>query len=607
MTADIIDRSTPPDTGVKRRALIALVGLPVLALEINMAATQFVAHRLNYHPALGDHIGGVYLPWKWIEWQNATWASSNSATFDLLQAGLFGFGALLCLGFITAARFSGRAKPVRHEGVHGTARFGGEPELREAGLLPAIPGAPHEGVYCGAWPDKNGDLDYLMHDGPEHMIAMWPLRSGKLVSLVIPTLTTWRHSAVVYDEKGEIWESTAGWRAAEGCNKVLRWEPGATDNTVSFNFFTEVRIGTDHEFADVANIMAMVADPKGAGLEGHWDPSAAKTLNGVVLHTLYQQRALGRVATMTDVLNALDNPDQNATALYRAMATNTHANGQRHQIIAQIGQSMANKDIREMSGIHSTASRMLEVFMDPIVARNTSRSDFTINGLMNDDAPVSLYIVTRGNDKLRLRPLVRLFITMMFNKLLSADMKYVNGQAAPPHKYRLLALIDEFASLRRMETVQESMSKCAGYGIKVFLLCQDREQIINEYGQNENITSMCHIKLGVAPTNYKTAEWWSHLSGQSTVVVEEVSESRQAGSTKKNTSKSFRTVARPLMTPDEVMRVKAPRKGADGKIVEAGQVMIHVAGQPMILAEQSLYFLDPEFQRRVAFNAPRMP
>jgi type IV secretion system protein VirD4 len=507
---------------------------------------------------------------------------------------------------VGAARRAGKHKAKRHEGVHGTARFGGEPELREAGLLPATPGESHEGVYCGAWPDKRGDLDYLMHDGPEHMIAMWPLRSGKLVSLVIPTLTSWRHSAVIYDEKGEIWESTAGWRHAEGGNRVLRWEPGAEDNTVSFNFFSEVRIGTDHEFADVSNIMAMVADPKGAGLESYWDAAAAKTLNGVVLHILYTKRAVGRVGTMTDVLAALDNPDQNATALYKDMARNAHENGQRHQIIAQIGKSMENKDIREMSGIHSTASKMLEVFTDPIVARNTSRSDFKIHDLMNDATPLSLYIVTRGNDKLRLRPLVRLFITMMFNKLLSADMQYVNGQAAPPHRHRLLALFDEFASLRRMETVQESMSKCAGYGIKVFLLCQDREQIINEYGQNENITSMCHIKLGVAPTNYKTAEWWSHLSGQSTVVVEDVSESRQDGSTKKNTSRTFRTVARPLLTPDEVMRVKAPRKGGDGKIKEAGQVMIHVAGQPMFLAEQSLYFLDPEFQRRVAFNAPRM-
>ena len=76
-----------------------------------------------------------------------------------------------------------------------------------------------------------------MHDGPEHMIAMWPLRSGKLVSLVIPTLTTWRHSAVVYDEKGEIWESTAGWRGRKAGWLALAGYAAFWFNFVGVNLF----------------------------------------------------------------------------------------------------------------------------------------------------------------------------------------------------------------------------------------------------------------------------------------------------------------------------------------------------------------------------------
>ncbi len=38
-----------------------------------------------------------------------------------------------------------------------------------------------------------GSLDarYLRHDGPEHVIAFAPTRSGKGVGLVIPTLLSW--------------------------------------------------------------------------------------------------------------------------------------------------------------------------------------------------------------------------------------------------------------------------------------------------------------------------------------------------------------------------------------------------------------------------------
>ena len=37
-----------------------------------------------------------------------------------------------------------------------------------------------------------------------------PTRSGKGVGLVVPTLLTWPHSAVILDIKGENWQLTAG-------------------------------------------------------------------------------------------------------------------------------------------------------------------------------------------------------------------------------------------------------------------------------------------------------------------------------------------------------------------------------------------------------------
>jgi type IV secretion system protein VirD4 len=607
---------------VKRRFLIAVIGLSVLTLVVNVAATQFLAWGLHYHPALGEPlIGNIYPPWRWLEWRAVgpglvisapslydpgLSGLSYSLVFAFLDMGLYGGGALLTLLLLGAVSQSSRRKPVKHEDVHGTARFGTDADLRHAGLLPE-PEGRSEGVYCGAWPDKRGTLHYLRHNGAEHVLALGPIRSGKLVGLVIPTLTTWPHSAVVYDEKGEIFEATSGWRASEGQNRVLRWEPGALEGTISFNFLGEVRLGTEYEFRDVSNVMEMVVDPEGAGLSDHWKPSAAVTLNGVALHVCYERQAMGQTASLGDVLHALNDPNRGRDLLYDAMRTNKHLGGQPHPQIAAVGQDMMNKDVRERSGIHSTASLMLRLFRDPIVAANTARSDFRLDELMNAADPATLYVVTRGEDKLRLRPLVRLFLTMMFNRLLSADMRYENGQPVSPHRHRLLVLVDEFASLRRMEAVQEAMSKCAGYGIKVYLLVQDREQLIAEYGQNETITSHCHIKAAYAPTNYHTAEWLSDLSGNATVVVEDVTESGSPGSMKKNTSRSYRTVSRPLITPDEVMRLKAPRKDGDGKIVEAGQVLIFAAGSPPVLAVQSLFFRDPEFLRRVSIPTPSTP
>jgi type IV secretion system protein VirD4 len=81
-----------------------------------------------------------------------------------------------------------------------------------------------------------------------------PTRSGKGVGLVVPTLLSWPHSAFVTDLKGELWSLTAGWRSAGARNRVLRFEPAALTGTVRWNPLDEIRLGSEHEVADVQNL-----------------------------------------------------------------------------------------------------------------------------------------------------------------------------------------------------------------------------------------------------------------------------------------------------------------------------------------------------------------
>jgi type IV secretory pathway TraG/TraD family ATPase VirD4 len=85
-----------------------------------------------------------------------------------------------------------------------------------------------------------------------------------------------------------------------------------------------------------------------------------------------------------------------------------HQQGIAHERIASAAQAMLNKSEEERSGILSTALAFLGLYADPIVARNTSTSDFRIADLMQGDHPMSLYIVVPDSDRLRLKPLTRL-------------------------------------------------------------------------------------------------------------------------------------------------------------------------------------------------------
>jgi type IV secretion system protein VirD4 len=79
-------------------------------------------------------------------------------------------------------------------------------------------------------------------------------------------------------------------------------------------------------------------------------------------------------------------------------------------------------------------------------------------------------------------------------------------------------------------------------------------------------------------------------------VKEQITTSRRGWST--NVSRSTHEVSRPLLTPDEAMRMKGARNNAQGMIAEPGNMVIYVASHPAIMGLQPLYFRDSELARR---------
>ena len=146
------------------RALWLLV--PVLLGST--AATQTLAHLLNYHPSLGLNLCHVYPPWSYFVW-SYFWRQTNPPIF----AQAFGVGVMVALvSFVILAVAFTRGFRVNPY-LHGSARWADESDIKAAGLL------NNDGVYVGAWRDKRGTIRYLRHNGPEHILCYAPTRSGK--------------------------------------------------------------------------------------------------------------------------------------------------------------------------------------------------------------------------------------------------------------------------------------------------------------------------------------------------------------------------------------------------------------------------------------------
>ena len=598
------------EVSASRVRLTAFIAFAVYILTVNAGITQWLASRLHYHSALGGRpMLGLYPPFAWLGWQR--WYSAASESFNIAYIALL---ILIFAGIVTCVIGIGvRLRSAKQNaGVHGTAHWASIEEIRQTTLLPQ-PGQKGKGVYVGGWTDpKTKKLHYLRHDGPEHVAAIAPTRSGKGVTLVIPTALSWPGSMLVNDMKGEIHALTSGWRSTEGGNVVLKFDPAAESGSVSFNPLEEIRVGGLTEVGEAQNIANIIMDPDGKGLESHWQKTGGEFLVGLILYQLYLARAKGQTAALSDLAFAIKNPAMPVEKLYNAMLgnkldeANHYGFDQLHPTIAGAGRGMLDKPEEERGSVLSTVASYLSLYDDPIVRRNTSRSDFRIHDLMNADKPVTLYIIVSADDQDRMRPLMRLIITQVVRVLLRDPMKMKDGRQVTPHKHRLLMLLDEFPALGKLEVFKDSLGYIAGYGIKAYLIMQDIAQLWSAYGKDETITSNCHIRTAFAPNKVETAEWLSKLTGTMTELKWQITESgKRFAAIADQFQRSGMETSRPLMTPDEAMRLRAPVRGPDGStIITPGDLLVCVAGHAPIHGTQSLFFRDPTFLARSRIEAP---
>jgi type IV secretion system protein VirD4 len=507
------------------------------------------------------------------------------------------------------------------EDIHGSSRFATAGDIEETGLLET-----GSGVYVGGWRDRSTRrLHYLQHDGPEHVLAFAPSRSGKGVSLVIPTLLAWEESAVVYDIKGENWAKTAGYRAMRG-HLCCRFSPVESAGGTRFNPLAELRLFTDRDVSDAQNmveIIVPVEESKNAE-EEYFRKTAASLLTGMILHVCYEAAREGRTACMAGLSQLFTRPGRTFAETLEDLLNFEHDPGNAHgwqtptgeattthPCVREKAQEMLDKaeSEKEFIGVVSTAKTALSLFSDPLVARNTAVSDFRIDDLVNLSRPISLYIVIPAPDKARLRPLIKLIFTLIVNRL--CEKMVFHGTEVLRSKHRLLLLIDEFPSLKRMELFADALSYMAGYGLKAYLITQDIRQIVEAYGPNESIVSNCHVRIAFAPNQQDTAELLSKMTGMATVqkAAYMFSGSRLAPLLN-HVNASVDLVQRPLMTPDEVSRLRPPKKRGKGdkeRIVKPGQMLIFVGGHHPILGTQMLYFFDPVLKARAALPPPVEP
>ena len=549
--------------------LIGQVSLVLITLIAGIwFATQWAAAQLGYQIRLGAPCTQwfgvpIYYPWRLFQW----WFVYDAYAPQIFRrAGTIAASSGLLATTVAVIASVWRSRQAKLATTYGSARWASAGEVAKAGL------AGTSGCFLG----KLGN-DYLRHDGPEHILTFAPTRSGKGTGLVVPTLLSWPHSAVIHDIKGENWQLTSGWRSK--FSHCLYFNP--TDaRSARYNAMLEVRRGI-HEVRDAQNIADILVDPEGM-LErrNHWEKTSHSLLVGGILHVLYAEAD----KTLAGVANFFSDPARDFRQSLWIMMKTPHLGDQPHPVVAAAAREVLNKSENEASGVLSTAMSFLGLYRDPTVAHVTGACDWRIMDLVDADHPVSLYLVIPPSDISRTKPLIRLMLNQIGRRL-TESLTVRDGAA---DRRRLLLLLDEFPALGRLDFFESALAFMAGYGLRSFLIAQSLNQIERAYGPNNSILDNCHLRICFSSNDERTAKRVSDALGTATELR---AQRNYAGHRLSpwlgHLMISRQETARPLLTPGEIMQLPAEEE------------IVMVSGHPPVRAQKLRFFDDQNFTERV--------
>lgn len=478
------------------------------------------------------------------------------------------YGLLFCVAFglILYARSHHEAPPAPLAGSHGSARWGVPRDLiRPTGLILGRAGR-----------------HLLRYEGEGHVLTVAPTGSGKGVSAVIPNLLAYPGSVVVVDLKGENHAVTAARRRQMGDVVILDPFSIRDGESAAFNPLSLIDPESDLCDADAATLAFLLVLPATEGEAVFWDEEAAALLAGLILYVAAHEEPERRhLGTVRAHLTA-------SPADWAALLTRMESSEEAHGLIARAAHRLRQKADRERSGVVSTAQRHTHFLDSPAILRTLDHSSFHLAQLKGPK-PLSLYLVM---------PPERLGSHGRWLRLIAGSA--IQAMLRTPNRgpERVLFLLDEFAQLGRLQPLEQALTLLRGFGVRLWVLVQDLAQVRATYGQKaDSILANTAVLQAFGTNDVQTAEYLSKRTGQATVITS--SENRSKGQNfnrmilpthQRGTAQSSSESGRPLLTPDEVMRL------------DPWEELLFLSGRDPLLVERADYLHDAPFEGLFAPN-----
>jgi type IV secretion system protein VirD4 len=357
-------------------------------------------------------------------------------------------------------------------------------------------------------------------------LIVGPTRSGKGL-LAVCQLLTWKHSVIVNDIKGELFQQTAGYRKQLGPVFVL--------------------------------------DPTGVG--HRYDPLQGKqtedALYSAATHLLFQadegagqiftQRA---IAMLSGIFAAARREKIPALAYARLMlhAGLTACVERLHTVHPELATlfldtsfQTANLADRFLVSSFGTLTARMRPLLTETVIRSLAHSDISPEEMMTGERPVTVYMRWKEQDLLALSPLVRLLWGSLIDELV-ATYDQREGRGCNP----VLLLIDE-AGRTAIPSLSDHATTVVGRGIQIWLAVQSLSQLEVVYGKAraQVLRDNMETQLYYRPTDLATARYLEERCGRQSGYAHSTTE-REGGLSSAGLSEQ----PIPLLTAQDFLRLK---------------------------------------------------
>ena len=456
--------------------------------------------------------------------------------------------------------------------------------------------------------NADGSTSRLSYPDDAHLLTVARTRSGKGRCVILPNLATYAGSVIVIDPKGENCSETAQWREANG-QTVHVFDPFhvvpdaflPATGRASLNPIDLVRSAPSP--LSVALMIAEALIIPGER-DPHWGEAAQALLAAYILHVAYDDE----FAT-TDEDRAEGFPENGHRTLASAWACFTSPKlvspilekmlESRDEFIAAQAQRVLEgmkAGGPEMASIRNTFyTQCVRTLSEPDIVKCLSASTMDFADISH--RPISVYVVLPGWASVMHKRFMRLLLNCAMAQIEMAGLPAPGSQRQPA----TLFILDEFATLGRMQTVVEAMGRMAGYGVKLWPFVQNISQLKSRDMYGDGWTAIAG-NTGVfqyfgGTNDIPTAEYLSKLCGETTRITDSQSVNTKPDA---GTGTSFSKYKRLLLTVDEVANIPCDPSNMTGH-----QLVLYTGQSSVDPLKTSMLYIDRDFPEFQAFKAAR--